>query len=219
MTVALVVAKSPVPGLAKTRLAATVGDESAADLAAAALLDTLAACHATGWPVVVALTGDPSAAARGDAVRDALAGCTVLPQRGNRLGERLAAAHADTLTAMPHAGAVLQVGMDTPQVAAGHLQAARAALEDHGAVLGPATDGGWWLLGLLDPRAAGCLLDVPMSTEHTGAATAAALRAHGLRVATTTELLDVDEAADAAAVAGRHPDLLFSAAWRLLVAP
>ncbi|MGI9163544.1 MAG: glycosyltransferase, partial [Mycobacterium sp.] len=55
---ALVVAKAPVPGLAKTRLAAAVGDEAAADIAAAALLDTLDAVAGTPFAArVVALTG------------------------------------------------------------------------------------------------------------------------------------------------------------------
>jgi len=54
----LVVAKAPVPGLAKTRIARTVGDARAAELAAAALLDTLDAATASGMRVVVAMTGD-----------------------------------------------------------------------------------------------------------------------------------------------------------------
>ena len=168
--------------------------------------------------MVVALAGDASAAARGDAVRGALAGCTVLPQRGHGLGERLAAAHADTLTAVPPATAVLQVGMDTPQLRAEQLRSALTLLEDHEAVLGPATDGGWWLLGLRDPREAGCLVHVPMSTDRTGTATAGALRNRGLLVATAAELLDIDDAADAARVAADHPDLLFSEGWRSVVA-
>ncbi|MDO5493431.1 MAG: glycosyltransferase, partial [Nesterenkonia sp.] len=54
----LVVAKAPIPGQAKSRVAATVGDETAAQLAAAALLDTLEVAEGLGWPVVVAITGD-----------------------------------------------------------------------------------------------------------------------------------------------------------------
>ncbi len=55
----LVVAKAPVPGLAKTRLAVAVGDDAAADIAAAALLDTLDAVVDAGVQArVVALTGD-----------------------------------------------------------------------------------------------------------------------------------------------------------------
>ena len=61
----LVVAKAPVPGLAKTRLAASIGADAAADLAAAALLDTLDAVAAASVQAsVVALTGDVEAAAR-----------------------------------------------------------------------------------------------------------------------------------------------------------
>ncbi|HEU0285944.1 MAG TPA: hypothetical protein VFR22_02800, partial [Nocardioidaceae bacterium] len=50
--VVLVMAKAPVPGFAKTRLAASVGPRAAADLATDSLLDTLAAAAGTGWPVV-----------------------------------------------------------------------------------------------------------------------------------------------------------------------
>ncbi len=64
----LVVAKAPEPGRAKTRLAATVGDRVAADIAAAALLDTLdAVAAAPAASRVVALTGDLDAAAAGGA--------------------------------------------------------------------------------------------------------------------------------------------------------
>ena len=86
----LVVAKAPVPGLAKTRVAATVGDAAAAELAAAALLDTLETVAALGWPVVVAMTGDLGEAVRVDEITRALSGVRVVPQRGDGLGERLA---------------------------------------------------------------------------------------------------------------------------------
>ncbi|MDV6278630.1 glycosyltransferase, partial [Rhodococcus erythropolis] len=69
----LVVAKAPVPGLAKTRLAADVGDRAAAEIAAAALLDTLQVVAATpARNRIVAITGDLTDAVRGADVRDAL---------------------------------------------------------------------------------------------------------------------------------------------------
>ena len=92
----LVVAKAPEPGRAKTRLAATVGDRVAAEIAAAALLDTLDAVAAA--PVaarVVALTGDLDAAADAAEIRQRLASFTVIPQRGDDFAARLANAHAD----------------------------------------------------------------------------------------------------------------------------
>jgi hypothetical protein len=192
----LVVAKAPVPGLAKTRLAANMGNAAAADIAAAALLDTLDAVVAA--PVaarIVAMTGDLSAASRSAEIRTRLADFTVIEQRGDGFADRLANAHADAATA---AGGlpVVQIGMDTPQVTADLLVECATALQSADAVLGMARDGGWWVLGLHDPRAAECLRDVPMSTSTTGAVTLAALRDTGLDVGLVSELVDVDTVDD-----------------------
>ena len=207
---ALVVAKAPVAGLAKTRLAhgpAGVGEQPAADLAAAALLDTLAAC-ADAPRRVIALTGDLDAAERSADLHAALAGWVVVPQRGEGFDERLAAAHAD---AGP--GPTVQVGMDTPQVTPAHLAEVAAGLADHDAVLGAADDGGWWVLALRDPTAATALLGVPMSTPTTHDDTEAALRSAGLRVGTSVTLCDVDTAVDADAVAAEAPGTRFARTW------
>lgn len=110
---ALVVAKAPVPGEAKTRLAATIGFELAAVIAAAALLDTLDAVLAA--PVsarVVALTGDLDQVHQPDVLRAKLADFTVVDQRGDSFAERLAHAHADAAAAVGDRP-ILQIGMDT----------------------------------------------------------------------------------------------------------
>lgn len=206
----LVVAKAPRPGVVKTRLAATVGDEVAADVGAAALLDTLRT-GAAAYGVercVAALAGDLDGTVREEPLRSALEGWTVVPQRGNGLGERLAAAHAD---AGP--GPVVQVGMDTPQLTAALLEEVAAGLDDHDAVLGAAPDGGWWVLALRDPRAAAVLRTVPMSTPTTGRDTRAALEGAGLRVLDGPVLPDVDTAADADRVASTSPGSEFGRAW------
>ena len=195
----LIVAKAPVPGLAKTRIAATVGPEAAADLAAAALLDTLDVATGCDAEVVVAITGDLGTAARGDEIKDALAGVSVIQQRGAGLAERIAHAHAD---AAGH-GPVVQIGMDTPQVTADDLAAADAFVRSDGAVLGLATDGGWWLLGLDDATRAEFLADIPMSAADTGARTSAAL---GAGLPRLRELRDMDTWADAVAIAADVPD-------------
>ena len=195
----LIVAKAPVPGLAKTRIAASVGSEAAADLAAAALLDTLDVATSCATGIVVALTGDLDSAARSDEIKKALTDVSVIPQRGDDLAERLVHAHAD---AAGH-GPVVQIGMDTPQVTVDDLAAADALVRSDGAVLGPAADGGWWLLGLDDATRAEFLTDIPMSAADTGARTSAALgpdRPH-LR-----ELRDMDTWADAVAIAAEVPE-------------
>jgi len=196
----LVVAKAPVPGLAKTRLAATLGDEAAADIAAAALLDTLdAVANAPVGARVVAMTGDLTAASRSDEIRTRLADFTVLEQRGDDFADRLANAHADAAAA---AGGlpVVQIGMDTPQVSAELLaECARRLLETR-AVLGLADDGGWWVLGVDTPTAAECLRGVPMSHPDTGELTLKALRDNGIDVTPVQSLADVDVVDDIAAV-------------------
>jgi uncharacterized protein len=193
----LVVAKAPEPGRAKTRLAATVGDLVAAEIAAAALLDTLDAVIAA--PVaarVVALTGDLDAAAGAADIRRRLESFTVIGQRGNDFGDRLANAHADATDVYP----VLQIGMDTPQVTAELLAGCARRLLGSQAVLGPARDGGWWVLGLREPAWAACLRSVPMSRSDTGALTLQALRDNGVEVAAVQMLTDFDVVDDVAVV-------------------
>jgi glycosyltransferase A (GT-A) superfamily protein (DUF2064 family) len=199
---ALVVAKAPMPGLAKTRLAAVVGPAAAADIAAAALLDTLDAVAAT--PVmsrVVALTGDMDAASRAAELRDRLRDFSVIGQRGNDFADRLANAHVDAAAA---AGPqpVLQIGMDTPQVTAELLACCAETLHRAPAVLGMAADGGWWVLGVRAAQMAGVLRGLPMSQADTGVVTLEALRGIGVEVTLVDELRDVDTIDDVEAVLG-----------------
>lgn len=214
---ALVVAKAPVAGLAKTRLAAEVGDAEAARLAAASLLDTLDACEqAFGADrVLVALSGDLDAAEEAAALRERLGAYpegAVFEQREGGFDVRLAHAHATAAERAPGAG-VVQVGTDTPQLTGELLVAVGRALDDADAVLGAAADGGWWVLALRDSRAARALEGVPMSTDRTGAETWAALEAAGLSVAGAPVLRDVDEVPDAADVALEAPRSRFARGW------
>ncbi len=194
--VALVVAKAPVPGQAKTRLAAAIGTRAAADIAAAALLDTLDAVAAA--PVqarVVAMTGDLDAACASEEIRSRLEAFTVVPQRGDDFADRLANAHLDAAAAAGNR-TVVQIGMDTPQVSAEMLAECAQELLRTDAVLGLAADGGWWVLGVSDASMADCLREVPMSRHDTGALTLAALYAKGFHVGLMAELADVDTVDD-----------------------
>jgi glycosyltransferase A (GT-A) superfamily protein (DUF2064 family) len=207
----LVLAKAPVPGAVKTRLAADLGGGSdadllAAELAAAALLDTLASCRATGAGCRIALAGDLARAVRRDDLRDALRGWTVAGQHGATFGERLVAAHAEV------PGPVVQVGMDTPHAGPGLLLDLAAGLTATDAVLAPAADGGWWALALRSGRLAAPLAGVPMSRPTTYRDTRRALVAAGLSVGAAPRLTDVDHLQDARAVATEAPTTAFARA-------
>jgi hypothetical protein len=211
----LVVAKAPVPGQAKTRLAAGVGDRAAADIAAAALLDTLdAVAEAPVAARVVALTGDLGGASAGDEIRTRLADFTVVPQRGADFAAKLANAHIDAAAA---AGglSVLQIGMDTPQVTAELIGECARELLAADVVLGLAHDGGWWVLGVTEAAMADCLRAVPMSRSDTGAVTLAALGDTGANVSLVPTLADVDTVDDIDAVRQEcAPDSRFARATR-----
>lgn len=193
----LVLAKEPVPGRVKTRLCPPLTPAQAADVAAAALADTLAAVRAT--PVarrVLVTDGDLGAP-----------GFEHQPQCEGPLDERLAAAFDDAAAAcdLP----VLLVGMDTPQVSAALLARAARVLTRTPAVLGRSLDGGWWALGLQAPDGA-LLRGVPTSRGDTGQRQLARLRGAGLSPVRLPVLCDVDTFADAVAVARQVPGSAFA---------
>ncbi|MAU82406.1 DUF2064 domain-containing protein [Gordonia sp. Z-3] len=203
----LIVAKAPVPGLAKTRLAGEFGDVGAATLAAAALLDTVRTARGVaGASVIVALTGRLADAVRSVDLIEALSGCTLITQRGDGFAQRLVNAHLDA--ADTGAQRVIQIGMDTPQVRADQLRSALRRLEPRArrCVLGIADDGGWWAFGTALGRGARALSTVTMSRPDTGIATQAALRHAGLTVALLDPMTDVDLPTDIAEVARECPD-------------
>ena len=105
--------------------------------------------------------------------------------------------------------------MDTPQVGAALLrELAQAAHRHDGPVLGPALDGGWWVLVTTHPGQAAVLAGIPMSRPDTGRLTAAALAAHGHPAATAVARRDVDLPDDAEAVAHEAPFTRFAATWQ-----
>ncbi|HEX5296705.1 MAG TPA: DUF2064 domain-containing protein [Streptosporangiaceae bacterium] len=198
-TTLLVVAKEPAAGRVKTRLVPPCTPRQAADLAEAALADTLHTVLATpARRRVLVLDGEPGPWLP--------PGFDVMPQCGGGLDERLAGAFAAV------SGPALLIGMDTPQLTPGLLT---VDWEGADAWFGPAADGGFWGLGLRVPEAT-LVRGVPMSTADTGAVQLARLHAAGLRVAELPRLRDVDTAADAMAVACQAPLTRFAARAREL---
>jgi uncharacterized protein len=183
-----IIAKEPVPGRVKTRLSPPCTPAQAAELAAAALADTMTTVRSIEVSRrVLVFDGHPP---------EVRHGFEVIGQRGDGLAERLANAFDD-------AGApALLIGMDCPQMLPGTLAGAIATLEmpRFDAVLGATTDGGYWAIGLKCADR-GVFAGIPMSTPYTFAAQFARLHALGLRVGLLPVLQDVDHFSDAIAVA------------------
>jgi glycosyltransferase A (GT-A) superfamily protein (DUF2064 family) len=202
LTRVVVLAKAPVPGRSKTRLTPTYTPQQAASIAHACLLDTLEtvrtlAAAEPGWDVVVCLEGDPGSWLSPDV--------PVVRQRRGGHDARIAGGFEDCVggPGLAPADAVLLIGMDTPHLTADHLRAGRDVVRPGCAALGPAFDGGWWLLGLPATAAAAAtelILGVPTSTPQTGDLQAGRLRRHGLRVRRLPLVRDIDTAWDLRAV-------------------
>ncbi len=201
----IVLAKAPVPGLVKTRLCPPCTEQEAAEIADAALRDTLdAVTSVPGSSPTLVLDGAP-----GDWVPS---GCRVVAQRGSSHAERIGNAFLDV------GGPSLLIGMDTPQVTSRLLADCIDALMSPrtDAVLGAADDGGWWALGLRRPIH-GAFDGVPMSTSATGAHQRRRLDELGLRTTSLAMLRDVDTVEDAIAVADAAPHTRFGSAVKALL--
>jgi len=190
------------PGRSKTRLSPPCTPEQAAALAEAALVDTLAAVEQTPCDGRTLVLDGPC----GDWLPD---GFDVVPQRGNGLAERLAAAFS------PLKEPALLIGMDTPQVTPQLLAEALECLDSSDAVLGPAADGGYWAIGMRAPQAS-AFDGVPMSSARTGARQRNRLRQLGLSVRNLPTLRDIDDIDDARSVAAEQPQGTFARALQAL---
>jgi len=195
-----VIAKEPVAGLVKTRLVPALGAAGAARVAAAMLADTLA--------VVAGVDAAPWLCFTPAEARDRLArlapGFGLLPQAGGDLGDRLAACLDELLRTGAERVAI--VGADTPHVPAARYRRALALLDRDDLVLGPALDGGYYLVAARMARPE-LFVGVQMGTATVLKETVARAGRLGLRVGLLPVLRDLDRVDDLeAALAGRLLD-------------
>jgi hypothetical protein len=192
---AIVIAKAPRPGLCKTRLEPLLGAEGCARLQAALVARAAAWAADVGDPFVVFTPAD----AREEMA--ALApGATLVPQADGTLGDRLAAAFR--AVSELHPGPAILVGVDTPQLRRAHADAALGDLRDGiDVTVGPAADGGYYLIGLQQPNDA--VFDLPAELWGGSEVLVQTLRAAdeaGLTVAMLRAERDLDDEADARAM-------------------
>ena len=190
----LIFARVPALGRVKSRLAAGVGQPAALAVYHELLAITRTAAVAAQVPTTVWLADaagpEPSAAEAQE-----WAAMTTRCQAAGDLGERMTAAFAAAFAA--GASRVAIIGTDCPGLRADHLRQAFALLAEYDVVLGPATDGGYYLLGLRQPQPE-LFQNKEWSTATVLTDTVADAHRLSRRVALLPELRDVDTAADLA---------------------
>jgi len=143
-----VFARFPTPGAAKTRLIPALGPEGAANLhrqmTEGAIRLAQAFCRHSDTALEILFCGGSVAA-----MRQWLGPHTFIPQQEGSLGERMS--HTFRKSFAAGASKVVIIGTDCPGLTLGILGQAFAALNDHTLVLGPALDGGYYLIGLNRP--------------------------------------------------------------------
>ncbi len=185
--------KTPVAGAVKTRLAREIGIAQATRFARHAVSALLGRVGADPrWQTILAVAPDGGVASRCWPRR-----LSRMPQGRGDLGARM----QRIFDVLPP-GPVLIVGTDVPGITRRHIAQAFRLLGGHDAVLGPAADGGYWLVGLRRrPHTLQIFADVRWSSPHALADTLSNLE--GCSVAFAARLSDVDDAHAFAASAAR----------------
>jgi rSAM/selenodomain-associated transferase 1 len=184
-----VMARAPVPGRCKTRLATSVGDARAAELCRAMLLDTLASIEQTFTQTRLVVMAAPEN--EGVSCLRALASprWDIVAQQGEGLGVRLARAF-QTLGA--DGGPVALVDSDSPTVSWDAAERALSRLHGPRRVcMGPCTDGGYWLIAM-STIVVDILEGIPWSTSAVARETRARCAALGLSLEELPMGRDVD---------------------------
>lgn len=186
----VIFAKAPVPGQAKTRLIPALGEAGAARLAQRMLFATVAEAVSAGLGAPELCVTPHSADPRWNGLLPA--GVRVTDQGNGDLGQRLAFA---ARRVVGEGARILLIGTDCPDLDAARLRDAAARLDRHDAVILPAVDGGFVLLGLKRYDAS-VFRNIAWSTDSVAQDTVARIAALGWSLWVGDTLRDVDEPAD-----------------------
>jgi rSAM/selenodomain-associated transferase 1 len=186
-TVVVVLAKWPRSGHAKRRLGAAIGGARATSLARCFLLDTLAVARRSGADRVLVAYAPPTARAR---FRSLDHDVVLVPQARGSLGTRLRHALAAGLAAGRR---VVLIGTDSPTLRPSIVRRAFASLRTAPAVLGPAEDGGYYLIGARAPLPALLFKGMPWSTGRVAEETLRRATEAALQITVLSRWYDVDD--------------------------
>ncbi len=197
LTALVIFAKAPIPGEVKTRLCPPLTPDEAATLHGSFVLDMLErtklAAAKFQLPFHRYLACAPSSALAFFKIMEERQGVRLLDQVGEDLGERMHHTSVD-LFAKGYKQVIL-VGTDIPSLPLSVYHEAFAMLSRSDVVLGPALDGGYYLIGLTQPTEK-LFAGVPWSTDQVLSITQQQAKTLGLSVGLTTAWRDVDSIAD-----------------------
>jgi uncharacterized protein len=185
----IVFVKAPRIGAVKTRLARSIGAVAACD-AYRVLVETLLRRIDRLENVELRFTPDDAANEINPWLKQPW---RVSPQGAGELGERLHRAFESAFA--DGARRVVVIGSDCPQVTATDIEAAWAALATNDLVVGPASDGGYWLIGLRQPKPV-LFQNISWSTATVIQETLGRAKAARLSVKLLRQLADVDTEQD-----------------------
>ncbi len=180
--------KAPFKGRIKSRLAAAIGADAALELYQRFVLDTIDTVKALAIPLRICFY-PPDAVT---AIRTWFGGeWDCVPQRGNDLGERMERAFEQVF--QEGYGRALLIGSDIPGLTGAVMHEALAALDTDDAALGPAADGGYYLIGFSAATFMPSVFhDIVWSTSTVCDETFGRFRQSGRRVHLLPKLHDVD---------------------------
>lgn len=191
--------KNPLSGYAKTRLAATIGDDHAARLYRCFVDDLTDAFRGQVFHFAVFVSSPRPLSPVGPATE----GIPCFLQQGNDLGERLV--HAFQETFARGFAKVVVIGSDTPDLTAHDVQDAFSLLDGNDSVIGPTCDGGYYLIGFRnDSFLTDAFEAIPWSTDTVYRETAERISGAGLRFAKLAVKRDIDTIDDAKAFLDAH---------------
>jgi rSAM/selenodomain-associated transferase 1 len=185
----IIFVKAPRPGEVKTRIAKSIGVQAACD-AYLALVEVLIGKLRTLSNVQVRYTPDDALLEIPQWIQPTW---TTAPQGPGDLGQRLTRAFHEAFSG--GAERVVIIGSDCPEITQHDIESAWAALDDHEVILGPAEDGGYWLIGLRSQQPA-LFENVAWSSTMVFEETLSRATTSSLAVCVLRKLSDVDTIED-----------------------
>jgi uncharacterized protein len=202
----LVFARLPEPGSVKTRLAASIGDAKALAIYEAMLRELLSNIGTSANGTEIEIAWAPTPGANRETLTRAFGDHVLAMQTGATLGDRLAMAFSERFF-FHRTMKIIAIGVDDPSLTRETIDHAFALLDSVEWVVGPAQDGGYYLVGCRGAAfRSEVFTTIEWGTESVFSTTMARIREWENTVAVLPQRYDIDRVEDLQRYVGEHPD-------------